>query len=93
MKQIIFIAILILAFCLAVSAQANENSCPSINLLSSSYPNGIEVYTAEISKGIEKYDVKYKWQVKGGKIISGQNTYQIVFLRDSNEFNVKFEID
>ncbi|MDQ3712771.1 MAG: hypothetical protein M3388_11220, partial [Acidobacteriota bacterium] len=42
---------------------------------------------------IEKYDVKYKWQVKGGKIISGQNTYQIVFLRDSNEFNVKFEID
>jgi hypothetical protein len=32
MKQIIFIAILIFAFCFTASSQANENLCPNLNI-------------------------------------------------------------
>ena len=85
--------ILIFTFCFAVFAQANENVCPSIDLLSASYSNGIEVYTVKLGNGIEKYNVGYKWQAKGGKIISGQNTYQVAFLRDSSETDIKIEVD
>lgn len=93
MKQVIFTGFLIYAFCFAVLAQNNEKDCPSIQLLSNFYSDKIEVYTAEISKEIEKYDVKYKWSVKGGKIINGENTRSIIFLREANEYSINLDIE
>ena len=83
MKQIIFTAILISAFCLAASAQANENPCPSISLSGPAgltQPGETVLYVAEIGKEAEKYNIEYIWTVENGKIIEGQGTNSLKFL-------------
>lgn len=82
MKQIIFTAILIFAFCFAAFAQVNENPCPKIRL---KIPEGMLrsgefiKFKAEVSNEIEKYKVGYVWTVSGGKIIQGQGKPEIEF--------------
>jgi hypothetical protein len=93
MKQIISTAILVSAFCFAAFAQANENLCPNLTITSLDYPNNLQIFTVEAGKEIEKYSVKYKWTVKGGKTIAGKDTKTIVFLREGNEYSVVTEVE
>ena len=93
MKQIIFTAILILAFCFAAFAQTNENLCPNLTITSLDYPNNLQIFTVEAGKEIEKYSVKYKWTVKGGKTIAGKDTKTVVFSREGDEYSVAVEVE
>ncbi len=92
MKQIIFTAILIFAFCFAVFAQSNENLCPNLNVSSFEYQNNIQVFTVEAVKEIGNYNVKYKWTAKAGNIIAGNDTKTVVFLREGNQYSVTVEV-
>ncbi len=56
-------------------------------------PNNIQIFTIEALKEIENYNVKYKWTVKGGNIIAGNNTKAIIFLRESSEYSVAVEVE
>jgi len=85
MKQIIFTAILIFAFCFAAYAQTNENSCPIIDVISPAgvvEPTEPVSFIAEVGKETEKFNIEYIWTVKGGKILEGQGTKSIKALMD-----------
>jgi len=84
MKRIIFTVILILAFCLATSAQSSENSCPTILLTGPAevtQPGESVLYNAKIGKEAVKYNIEYIWTVKNGKIIEGQGQIPSEFYR------------
>ncbi|CAN5525184.1 hypothetical protein BH10ACI1_BH10ACI1_23380 [soil metagenome] len=94
MKQIISSAILILSFCLAAFAQANENQCPKIKFIS---PNQLissdepTIFEVKVGEETEKLNLSYEWTFSKGKILRGQGTSQIEFLAMSE--NEKTVID
>lgn len=102
MKQLNFIAILFLVLCSISFAQANKPPCVGLRITSSDIqekdgnflPNINESRTlsAETTKEIENYQVTYHWTVSGGKILSGQNTKTITFIRDGYTLIVLVEI-
>lgn len=90
MKQIIFTTILILVSCFVSFAQESENLCPSVSLTNTIPINDVPVkFTAEISEEINKYDVEYKWEIEGGKIIEGQGTksLKVLYYEEYDEIN------
>jgi len=85
MRNLFISSILILFFCVVTFPQTNETSpCPTINL---SGPAGIPdadepiVFTAALSKGAEKFNLKYVWTVSTGEIIEGQGTLALKVLQ------------
>ncbi|HXG86224.1 MAG TPA: hypothetical protein VNI84_19545 [Pyrinomonadaceae bacterium] len=88
MKQIIPTAILILAFCFAAFAQASENSCPKINVSTRNElarENESVFFIAEVSKEVDRYDVKYNWVIQNAEVLEGQGTRIIRVLRKSDD--------
>lgn len=96
MKQIIFTAILILTFCFAIFAQANE-ICPKIAIVGPPSPpevNEIVNFTLVIGDEAKNYEIDYIWTAKGGKIVEGQGTKVIKVLMDyvePNNFTVEIK--
>ena len=97
MKQIISSAILILVFCLAAFAQANENQCPKIKFIS---PNQLissddsTIFEVKVGEGTEKLNLSYEWTFSKGKIIRGQGTSQVEFLamRENENTNINVSV-
>lgn len=82
MKQIIFTIILILALCFAAFAQANENTCPKVEIVFPEemlVPGQAVIFAAEIDESAKKYNLGYEWTFSKGKIIKGQGTSKIEF--------------
>ena len=95
MKRIIFIDILIFAFCLAALAQNNENQCPEIKLILSSrmpVPNVPITFMAKVGENIEKYNLSYEWTVSKGKILQGQGTSIVEFLATEEDAGTNFNV-
>lgn len=77
MKRIIFIKILLL-FCGAGFAQANEKICPTISLNNTIPINAVPVeFSVKASEEIKNYEIEYVWEIEDGKLISGQGTQSI----------------
>ncbi|HEX8737670.1 MAG TPA: hypothetical protein VF721_20225 [Pyrinomonadaceae bacterium] len=95
MSRIIFITILIFAFCAAAFAQAEKDVCPAIKI---SIPDYLEINetafaVAEAGKEIKKYNVEYVWTVQRGKLLEGQGTRKIKILREtSDQVTITLEI-
>lgn len=87
MSRIVFITILIFAFCPGVSAQADKDVCPTIKISVSDFldVNKTEFAAAEVGKEIEKYNVGYVWTIERGKILEGQGTKKIKILRETTD--------
>lgn len=91
MKQIILLTIFVLIFSFVTFAQAEENNCPKF-VKSETNKYSVIIYSIETNKVDEKFNLRYKWMVEGGKILFGDNTKSIVFLvEDSFSVNVKIE--
>jgi len=78
MKGFLFISISILTFCVGVFAQTDKIlPCPTIEITETVGIiefGKVVTYIANVSEEIEKFNVKYKWDVKDGEIIEGQGT-------------------
>lgn len=88
MKQIISAAILIVVFCLPIFAQANENLCPKISIVTpkESISRGESVdFLVNVGANIEKLNVSYEWTISAGRIVKGQGTSKIEFVVDDTD--------
>jgi len=97
MKQTVFTAILIIVFCIAAFAQTNENPRPNITISSSDTLTNeyrILIFSAGFDRQIENNNFKYKWIIKGGKILAGEETKTVAVLREyPGEGTVSVDID
>ena len=76
MKQIIFTAILVLAFCIVVFAQANENPCQKININAPETVQSEETFKvfASFEKESQPVTSKFNWTIiKGSEVIKANN--------------------
>ncbi len=94
MKQIIFTAILIFTFCIAIFAQANNNPCPAISVTSPPDITLPFIFEAKVSKEAENFKVEYIWTAEGGSIIEGQNTKTVKIIPEQcNNIKAIFTIE
>lgn len=80
MKQIIFTTIFTFIFCFVTFAQTNENLCPQVKIILPNeklIPYQIAVFTAEVGKETDEYNIEYSWEVSRGTIVKGQETSKI----------------
>ena len=85
MKRFIFLAVLVLSFCVCIFAQTKESGCPTITVTgpeSILSPGQNMFFSVSLSKLNEKYLLEYEWTVSAGKIFSGQGTSIIQVLTD-----------
>lgn len=96
MKQMIFTAILIFAFCFTAFAQTSENSCPKIMIVSPDkmlVPFESAVFTAKIDNETEKYNGSYSWTTSRGEIYKGQGTSKIELMVTSEDFRANVTVN
>ena len=88
MRNLFFIAALILAAGISSSAQtSSDSSCPVIQVFGPAGiipPNEVASYRAEVDTKGQQLDLKYFWSVSAGKIISGQGTLNIEVRQPEN---------
>ncbi|HMS38928.1 MAG TPA: hypothetical protein PKE69_01790 [Pyrinomonadaceae bacterium] len=95
MKLFILNIILIFLFCLTVSAQTNQNSCPEIKF---DLPNGIPVpekttiFEVKVGENAEKLNLSYEWTFSKGQIIRGQGTSRVEFIVMKEDEGSSFEV-
>ncbi|HSK71552.1 MAG TPA: hypothetical protein VK892_07650 [Pyrinomonadaceae bacterium] len=88
MKQIIFTAILIFAFCFACFAQTDRIPCPAVKIASASemlIPDKSTLVETQLS-GAKKTSLEYFWTASSGNIVQGQGTPKIQFLASEKDF-------
>lgn len=88
MRNLFFIAVLILAVSISSYAQTSPDySCPVIQVFGPAGiipPNEVASYRAEVDTKGQQLDLKYFWSVSAGKIISGQGTLNIEVRQPEN---------
>lgn len=80
MNQVIFTAILILAFSFTAFTRSNENLCPKITIVSPDkmlVPFEASIFTVELDEKIELPNLRYDWTTSKGEITKGQGTSKI----------------
>jgi hypothetical protein len=96
MKRVIFITFLVLAACVTIFGQTNENSCLVVSIKNSipvePYP---VVFKAELRDADEKSNLEYLWQVKDGKILEGQGTnrLKVLYYEKYDEINTVAKLE
>lgn len=94
MKRVIFTAILIFTFCIAIFAQVNKNFCSVISITSPPDITLPFIFEAKVSKEVENFKVKYIWTAKGGSILEGQNTKTVKIIpKQCNNIKAIFTVE
>lgn len=93
MKRIIFTAILIFTFCIAIFAQGNKSACPVISVTSPPDLTLPLIFKANVSKEVGNFKVEYFWTAEGGNIMEGQNTETVEIMpTQCNNIKASFTI-
>ena len=95
MKQQILTTFFVFAFCVLSFAQTKTSSCPTIKI---NAPEGMInigvpiLFSIEQNKELQKFNIKYKWEVIGGKFLDGQATPRINVISEIPGETIKVKV-
>jgi len=95
MKRIISAAILIFTFCFAAFAQASENPCPKIEIISPSktvVTSTFAPFSVKVGSETENLNIEYVWTASSGEIIIEPGTPNILLFLIKEDFGANITL-